>query len=98
MSHPYAQLIISILIALNVHQTMVFILPKGIIREVEKPLKLFFWKGSSGGYPKVAWDLVYRPLEEGDQGIRDFLVLNRALMVRHLWVVIKEDRYSIWVD
>ncbi|KAK4381117.1 hypothetical protein Sango_2998400 [Sesamum angolense] len=53
---------------------------------------------SSSGYPKVAWEVVCRPIEEGGQGIKDIFALNRALMSKHLWAVIKQDRTSIWVD
>ncbi|KAL0381970.1 UNVERIFIED_CONTAM: hypothetical protein Scaly_0484300 [Sesamum calycinum] len=78
---------------------MAFILPKGIIKEMIKRLRTFLWKGtSSSGYPKVAWEIVCRPIEEGGQGIKDIFALNRALMSKHLWAVIKQDRTSIWVD
>ncbi|KAL0342675.1 UNVERIFIED_CONTAM: hypothetical protein Scaly_1930100 [Sesamum calycinum] len=53
---------------------------------------------SSSGYPKVAWEVVCRPVEEGGQGIKDIFALNRALMRKHLWAVIKQDQTSIWVD
>ncbi|KAK4384094.1 hypothetical protein Sango_3091900 [Sesamum angolense] len=53
---------------------------------------------SSSGYPKVAWEAVCRPIEEGGLGIKDILALNRALMSKHLWAVIKQNRTSIWVD
>ncbi|KAL0286392.1 UNVERIFIED_CONTAM: putative ribonuclease H protein [Sesamum radiatum] len=78
---------------------MAFILPKGIINEMIKRLRTFLWKGtSSSGYPKVAWEVVCRPIEEGGQGIKDIFALNRALMSKHLWAVIQQDRTSIWVD
>ncbi|KAL0292538.1 UNVERIFIED_CONTAM: putative ribonuclease H protein [Sesamum angustifolium] len=84
--------------ALNVYWAMAFILPKGVIREVEKKMRNFLWKGNSGvGYPKVAWSVVCRPIEEGGQGIRDILALNKALMSRHLWNVIQNNQSSIWV-
>ncbi|KAK4381893.1 hypothetical protein Sango_2923700 [Sesamum angolense] len=64
-----------------------------------KRLHTFLWKGTSAsGYPKVAWKAVCRPIEEGGLGIKDILALNRALMSKHLWAVIKQDRTSIWVD
>ncbi|KAL0355264.1 UNVERIFIED_CONTAM: hypothetical protein Sradi_3973300 [Sesamum radiatum] len=90
------QLIKSILMALEMYWAMAFILPKGIIKEIEKRLRTFLWKGSSSsGYPKVAWEQVCKPSMEGGQGIRDIQALNRALMSRHLWAVIKRERYSI---
>ncbi|KAK4381486.1 hypothetical protein Sango_2963300 [Sesamum angolense] len=74
-------------------------LPKGIIKEMIKRLRTFLWKGNSAnGYSKVAWEAVCRPIEEGGLGIKDILALNRALMCKHLWAVIKHDRNSIWVN
>ncbi|KAK4383838.1 hypothetical protein Sango_3114200 [Sesamum angolense] len=68
------QLIKSVLMSLNVYWAMAFILPKGVIREVEKKMRTFLWKGNSAvGYPKVAWSVVCKPIEEGGQGIRDIL-------------------------
>ncbi|KAL0298203.1 UNVERIFIED_CONTAM: putative ribonuclease H protein, partial [Sesamum calycinum] len=93
------QLIKSVLMSLNVYWAMAFILPKGIIRAVEKRMRHFLWKGNSAvGYPKVAWSAVCRPVEEGGLGIRDILALNKALMSRHLWKVIQRNQSSIWVQ
>ncbi|KAL0294302.1 UNVERIFIED_CONTAM: hypothetical protein Sangu_3221500 [Sesamum angustifolium] len=93
------QLIKSILLALGVYWAMAFLLPKGVIKEIVKRLRQFLWKGTTvRGCPKVAWELVCRPVEEGGQGIWDILALNRALTSRHLWSVICHDRTSIWVD
>ncbi|KAK4383940.1 hypothetical protein Sango_3106100 [Sesamum angolense] len=75
------QLIKSVLISFEVYWAAAFILPKGIINEMIKRLRTFLWKGtSSSGYPKVAWEAVCRPIEEGGLGIKDILALNRALM------------------
>ncbi|KAK4381895.1 hypothetical protein Sango_2923900 [Sesamum angolense] len=88
-----------VLVSLEVYWAMAFILPKGIIKEMIKRLRTFLWKGtSSSGYPKVAWEVVCRSIEESGQGIKDVFALNRALMSKHLWAVIKQHRTSIWVD
>ncbi|KAL0293769.1 UNVERIFIED_CONTAM: Retrovirus-related Pol polyprotein from type-2 retrotransposable element R2DM [Sesamum angustifolium] len=65
------QLIKSVLISFEVYWAMAFILPKGIIKEMIKRLRTFLWKGNSAsGYPKVAWEAVCRPIEEGGLGIK----------------------------
>ncbi|KAL0361607.1 UNVERIFIED_CONTAM: hypothetical protein Sradi_3845200 [Sesamum radiatum] len=85
--------------ALESYWAMAFILPKGIIKEVEKRLRSFLWRGTSNrGYQKVAWDLICRPYEEGGLGVRDVLALNQALMSKNLWDVIRGKRDSIWLD
>ncbi|KAL0293203.1 UNVERIFIED_CONTAM: Retrovirus-related Pol polyprotein from type-2 retrotransposable element R2DM [Sesamum radiatum] len=92
------QLIKSVLSALQVYWAMAFILPKHIIKEIEKRLRNFLWRGSSEmGYAKVSWQKVCRPVSEGGLGIRDIQSLNQGLMSRHLWRIIMHDRTSIWV-
>ncbi|KAL0413544.1 UNVERIFIED_CONTAM: hypothetical protein Sradi_1556100 [Sesamum radiatum] len=61
------QLIKSVLMALNIDWAMAFILPKGIIKEIEKCLQNFMWKGVVGtGYSKVAWPQVCNPVDLED--------------------------------
>ncbi|KAL0288047.1 UNVERIFIED_CONTAM: Retrovirus-related Pol polyprotein from type-2 retrotransposable element R2DM [Sesamum radiatum] len=92
------QLIKSVLSALQVYWAMAFILPKHIIKEIEKRLRNFLWKGSTEiGYAKVSWQRVCRPVSEGGLGIRDIQALNKGLMSRHLWRIVMHDRTSIWV-
>ncbi|KAL0444866.1 UNVERIFIED_CONTAM: LINE-1 reverse transcriptase [Sesamum latifolium] len=75
-----------------------FILPKGVIHQIEKRLRTFLWKGTMAtGYAKVAWRDVCLPTEEGGQGIRDIQALNYSLMCRRLWDIVVERSDSIWV-
>ncbi|KAK4384367.1 Retrovirus-related Pol polyprotein from type-2 retrotransposable element R2DM [Sesamum angolense] len=63
---------------------------------------------TASGYPKVAWDVVCRPLEEGGQGIRDVHALNRTLMshpfglssvmIEHPFRVASAGSFSLWHD
>ena len=77
---------------------MTFILSKGVNKEVEKRFSQFLWKGASTfGYPKVSWNQVCRPVEEGGQGIMNVAALNRTLMSRHIWRIVSRFRGSIWV-
>ncbi|KAL0337114.1 UNVERIFIED_CONTAM: hypothetical protein Scaly_1986500 [Sesamum calycinum] len=74
------QLIKSILMALNTYWAMDFILPKCIIKEIEKRLRNFLWKGvARTGYSKVAWSQVCNPVDERGLGVRDFQSLNLLL-------------------
>ncbi|KAL2235616.1 UNVERIFIED_CONTAM: Transposon TX1 uncharacterized protein [Sesamum indicum] len=102
MSLSYAgrvQIIKSVLSTLNIYWASAFILPKAIIKEVEKRLRRFLWKGTSmTGYAKVAWKDVCKPVGEGGQGIKDIDALNRALMTKKLCDIIRCDRTSIWVE
>ncbi|KAK4385402.1 putative ribonuclease H protein [Sesamum angolense] len=94
-----AQLIKSVLSTLHSYWASVFILPKGIINVIEAKMRKFLWQGSTGrGYAKVAWDQLCRPKEEGGLGFHNILVINKALMLKHLWKIVQNDRHSIWVD
>ncbi|KAL0310435.1 UNVERIFIED_CONTAM: putative ribonuclease H protein [Sesamum calycinum] len=70
---------------------------RGHQRGGKKDAYLLVERNSAVGYPKVAWNVVCKPIEEGGQGIRDILALNKALMSRHLWNVIQNNQSSIWV-
>ncbi|KAL0455368.1 UNVERIFIED_CONTAM: hypothetical protein Slati_0876000 [Sesamum latifolium] len=87
------QLIKSVLLALQVYWAMAFILPKTIIREIEKRLRSFLWKDSTGvGYESPPVFL---------RGSFLFLSLGhsfRTLNSGPLWVIISGDRSSLWVD
>ncbi|KAL2225783.1 UNVERIFIED_CONTAM: hypothetical protein Sindi_3038500 [Sesamum indicum] len=88
-----------VLSALSLYWASAFILPKAVIKQIEKRLRTFLWKGNStSGYAKVAWKDVCKPIMEGGQGIKDIGILNRALMAKKLCDVIRCDRTSIWVD
>ncbi|KAL2240746.1 UNVERIFIED_CONTAM: hypothetical protein Sindi_0715800 [Sesamum indicum] len=91
------QIIKSVLMALNVYWSSAFILSKEIVKEIEKRLRAFLWKGrSNSGYAKVSWKEVCKPKEEGGQGIQEVGTLNQALMCKKLCEVIRCDRTSIW--
>ncbi|KAL2235686.1 UNVERIFIED_CONTAM: putative ribonuclease H protein, partial [Sesamum indicum] len=93
------QIIKSVLVALGVYWASTFILPKGVIKDIEKRLRVFLWRGTgNSGYPKVAWKEICKPKEEGGLGLKDMSTLNRALMCKKLCEVIRCDRTCIWVE
>ncbi|KAL2235703.1 UNVERIFIED_CONTAM: hypothetical protein Sindi_1302500 [Sesamum indicum] len=84
---------------MSLYWASAFILPKKVIKEIEKRLRNFLWKGTtSSGYAKVAWKDVCRPADEGGLGFKDISTLNRALMSKKLCDIIQCDRTSIWVQ
>ncbi|KAL2235524.1 UNVERIFIED_CONTAM: hypothetical protein Sindi_1284600 [Sesamum indicum] len=93
------QIIKSVLVGLGVYWASAFILPKGVIKDIEKRLRVFLWRGTgNSGYPKIAWKEICKPKEEGSLGLKDMSTLNRALMCKKLCEVIRCDRTSIWVE
>ncbi|KAL2247998.1 UNVERIFIED_CONTAM: hypothetical protein Sindi_2652100 [Sesamum indicum] len=98
------QIIKSVLSAMSIYWASAFILPKAIIKQIEKRLRTFLWKRlrtflwkgtSMSGYAKIAWKDVCKPINEGGQGIKDIGILNRSLMTKKLCDVIRCDRTSI---
>ncbi|KAL0404673.1 UNVERIFIED_CONTAM: hypothetical protein Sradi_2108100 [Sesamum radiatum] len=93
------QLIKSVLMAINTYWVMAFVLPKGVIKEIERRLRSLLWQGTTGfGYSKVAWARVCTPIEEGGLGIRNLPALNMAMIARKLWEVVRSESRSIWVQ
>ncbi|KAL0283745.1 UNVERIFIED_CONTAM: hypothetical protein Sradi_7219000 [Sesamum radiatum] len=91
------QLIKSVLSAMHVYWASVFLLPKRVINDIEGRMRRFLWYGSSEtGVAKVSWEQVCKPKEKGGLGIRRVLHMNQALMLKHVWKILQEDRSSIW--
>ncbi|GJT19452.1 hypothetical protein Tco_0878158 [Tanacetum coccineum] len=92
------QLITSILSSMQVYWASVFILPKAVIKDIEKLLKGFLWcQGDlSKGKAKIAWKQVCKSKEDGGLGIKDLSKWNEVLMSNHLWNV-ATMKESIWV-
>ncbi|KAL2226604.1 UNVERIFIED_CONTAM: hypothetical protein Sindi_2019100, partial [Sesamum indicum] len=78
------QIIKSVLSTLSLYWASAFILPKAVIKEVEKRLRIFLWKGTSmTGYTKVAWKDVCKSVEEGGLGIKDIA----RTITKSIWTV-----------
>ncbi|KAL0292755.1 UNVERIFIED_CONTAM: hypothetical protein Sradi_6976200 [Sesamum radiatum] len=93
------QLIRSVMSAMHNYWASIFLLPKAVIKEIKGRMRHFLWRGSSDrGYAKVSWDQVCKPKCEGGLGIRRVMHLNQALMLKHVWRLLREDRNSIWVQ
>ncbi|KAL0400470.1 UNVERIFIED_CONTAM: hypothetical protein Slati_4076900 [Sesamum latifolium] len=96
------QLIKSVLMALEVYWAMTFILPKGVIKEIEKRLSSFLWKGTaSSGYPKTRLrDKSLWTVTEGNGswGWRKLLKLRPILQTNIQFCVGDGMRFSLWHD
>ncbi|GJV29184.1 reverse transcriptase domain, reverse transcriptase zinc-binding domain protein [Tanacetum coccineum] len=96
------QLITSILSSMQVYWALVFILPKTVIKDIDKLFKGFLWcQGDlSKGKAKIAWKQVCRTKEERGLGIKDLSKWNEVLMSKHLWNVatMKESIWVKWIN
>ncbi|KAL0295408.1 UNVERIFIED_CONTAM: putative ribonuclease H protein [Sesamum radiatum] len=86
------QVIKSVLSALHMYWGSVFILPKAVIKVLERRMTDFLWKGPSGaGYTKVAWVQCCKPKEEGGLGIRSVQYINQALILKQIWRICSKN-------
>ncbi|XP_021996237.1 uncharacterized protein LOC110893435 [Helianthus annuus] len=92
------QLIISVLSAMHVYWSSVFILPARIIHDLEAKMRNFLWSQGSfqHGKAKVSWKSICVPKLEGGLGIRQIGDVNKALMVSHVWSILTSCE-SLWV-
>nr|XP_043629984.1 uncharacterized protein LOC122601285 [Erigeron canadensis] len=65
-----------------IERATMFMLPEGVIKEIEQVLRNFLWSQGSlqKGKSKVAWDVVCFPKNEGGLGIRSLHDFNIALL------------------
>ncbi|GAB2301430.1 hypothetical protein Dimus_039250 [Dionaea muscipula] len=95
------QLIKSILMSLQVYWSQIFLFPKGVVKEVERLCRAFFWSGSSFNRKTalVAWKDICHPKLCGGLGIKDLVDWNYATLCQILWdIESKKDRLWIkWV-
>lgn len=74
-----------------------FILPKVVIKEVDKRCRNFLWKGNAEASFKgtVARDCICKPKQEGGLGIKDIFIWNKATAGRQIWEIVS-SKSSLW--
>ncbi|KAJ9536686.1 LOW QUALITY PROTEIN: hypothetical protein OSB04_un000159 [Centaurea solstitialis] len=93
------QLISSVLQSLSLYWMSVFILPSGVIHELEAIFRRFLWNQGEDdrGKCRLAWADVCKPIYSGGLGFKRLALWNRALVSKHLWDIITK-RESVWVE
>lgn len=93
-----AQLIKTVLYAIQMFWSQIFALPKKIIQEVEAMCRRFLWTGNSETSEKalIAWDKLCWPKSNGGLQFLDIYTWNKAAIGKLLWNVCqKKDK--LWV-
>ncbi|XP_074304505.1 uncharacterized protein LOC141639239 [Silene latifolia] len=85
-------LVKAILNTLHSYWASIFILPKGVIRNIEAICKNYLWD-SNTEYKRaslVSWATICRPKEEGGLGIKDQIIWNQAMVGKLVYIKDKE--------
>lgn len=92
------QLVQSVIFSMHNYWCRHFILPKGVIKEINSICNRFFWKGTDSGKfnARVAWNKVCSPKSEDGLGLKDVSIYNQACILRNLWNIFA-NAGSLWV-
>ena len=90
----------AVLSALPTYIMCTYLLPKTVIKQIDKYRKHGLWRGSdinSKKPPKAAWKLVCNSKENGGLGVHDMQIQNESLLLKHLHKFF--NKYDIpWVQ
>ncbi|CAN0906355.1 Putative ribonuclease H protein At1g65750 [Linum grandiflorum] len=92
------QLVQAVLSTLSSYWMSILLLPKFVIKALEKICSDFLWKVTDGEKKRarVAWKLFALPKEEGGLRIHDIESWNYACVLRHVWSVLLQAG-SLWI-
>ncbi|KAK9733319.1 hypothetical protein RND81_04G059600 [Saponaria officinalis] len=93
------QLINSIIFGLESYWCACLLLPKSVIKQINKLCKDFFW-GIAENHNRMvfkSWSDVCLPWDEGGFDVREILSWNKALMAKHLWNL-DQGKGGIWAS
>ncbi|KAL2929855.1 hypothetical protein RDABS01_035265 [Bienertia sinuspersici] len=92
------QLVNAILLSICNYWMQVFILPAGVLKEVNRICRRFLWEGHMNGQKPgyVAWEKVCNSKTEGGLGIKDIALWNTIAVAKFVWQI-AEKKDSLWV-
>ncbi|KAJ8505060.1 hypothetical protein OPV22_005946 [Ensete ventricosum] len=90
------ELIRSVLTSYSIYWSHAFLLPAGLLHDIDKLLMNFFWNGTDGKAMHMAnWDSICKPKDEGGLNLRHIRDWNKACMVKQLWDIL-QNKSSLW--
>ncbi|XP_078150208.1 uncharacterized protein LOC144545516 [Carex rostrata] len=91
-------LINATLSAMPIYFMSTFMLPKWVLKRIDKIRRKFLWHGHKENQQQnryislVAWDTVITPKIKGGLGIKNLATMNSALMAKLVWNFIQPER------
>ncbi|KAJ8485323.1 hypothetical protein OPV22_017808 [Ensete ventricosum] len=90
------ELIRSVLTSYSIYWSHAFLLPAGLLHDIDKLLMNFFWNDTDGkAMHMVNWDSICKPKDEGGLNLRHIRDWNKACMVKQLWDIL-QNKSSLW--
>ncbi|KAK7275607.1 hypothetical protein RIF29_16726 [Crotalaria pallida] len=92
------QLINSVLMSLHIYWATVFIIPKSVIKQIERKCRDFLWGLNSVGRPRaaIAWDQLCLGKKYGGLGFQNIQKWNLTAVGKQVWeLAMKKDH--LWV-
>ncbi|KAJ3694602.1 hypothetical protein LUZ60_010082 [Juncus effusus] len=89
-----------VLSSISTYTMQVFLLPSWLIKQMNKIIRSFFWKGDEnckGGHCLARWKKCCLPKTHGGLGILDLRTQNISLLLRWLWRL-DDPTNSLWKD
>jgi hypothetical protein len=89
-------LINACLSSISTYAMSMYLLPKTVIKRMDRIRKKFFWQGGNEKkkYHLVKWTVVARPKKKGGLGVKDPRKMNISLLCKWWWRI--ENNEGLW--
>ncbi|KAJ3701906.1 hypothetical protein LUZ61_005611 [Rhynchospora tenuis] len=94
LSHAGRMVLIkSVLMSMPVYAMALEMLPKGILKDINRLLAKFFWGkvGHDRYMSFVSWEKVCKPYEKGGLGVKDLEKFGEALFLKVVWALMADE-------
>ncbi|XP_074305233.1 uncharacterized protein LOC141640282 [Silene latifolia] len=95
-------LVTSVLHTLHSYWATIFLIPTGIMNNIDRICRNYLWSGKDSYLraPAVGWDQCCKPKAEGGLGIKNSKMWNKALLGKYAWWVAdkKDHLWMRWIN
>lgn len=96
------QLLSSVVFHFQVYWSNIFLLPKGVIHNIDMLCRKFLWSGqiTQRAMSLVSWETVCTPKNEGGLSLKQLAAWNKAACGKLIWKIVTRQRglWTRWVE